>query len=61
MTRLDALSIAIAEELTRRRAVIEAGPRTLTLVVKLDADGTPYAILCRPEFEARAGRLRKTA
>jgi hypothetical protein len=61
VTRVEALALALADELARHRAVIDAGPRTLTLVVKLDQDGCPFSILFRPEFECKPRRLRKAS
>jgi len=63
VSRSVAIAQAIADELTARRSVldVECGPGTLTLVVKLGADGQPYAILFRPEWQSKPRRVQKVS
>lgn len=52
MMRSAAISAAVAGELAAHRALLDAvdGPHTLTLVVKLGADGQPCTLIFRPEW-----------
>lgn len=52
MTRSAAIADAIADGIIAHRAMLDAvdGPHTLTLVVKLGADGQPCTLIFRPEW-----------